>query len=327
MSDFDRVLLESEKKVEAALRQAVREFLRQTRQATLAYIRRTGKTGLTAAVDNLPTGLPDEAWLQTLWENVVKDHVLDALATAYASAWTSGIPGTSVYNYMKAGSQAWLSTVSNRIMYELSPNMAEQAYDAIRVVVGKSISDGWSLNRTVEHLGAVLDWTPDVPFWRREYDRIGKELDAILDQIGPVGDPAREFARQYDPRVNALQEESARYRVAMDRQMSPWEDRAVDIARTMNTGAVNHGHLDSIIAAGFKYKQWKSKQDKRTRETHVNAHNQIVPVLSYFSVGDDSLMYPGDQETASAGEVVRCRCVVVGWPIDEIVESDVYEVF
>lgn len=60
-------------------------------------------------------------------------------------------------------------------------------------------------------------------------------------------------------------------------------------------------------------KEWVSSGGERTRETHSDADGQVVSMNDSFTVGGDSLMYPGDPN-GSAEETINCRCIVAYIP-------------
>lgn len=60
-------------------------------------------------------------------------------------------------------------------------------------------------------------------------------------------------------------------------------------------------------------REWIASGGERTREDHLNANGQIVGMYEPFSVGGESLMYPGDPN-GSAEQVINCRCVVAYIP-------------
>lgn len=89
--------------------------------------------------------------------------------------------------------------------------------------------------------------------------------------------------------------------------------RALAIARTETTGAMNAGHhavheglaLDGVVTG----RVWRVIIDKTTRETHVAADGQKVKAGENFTIGGYEARYPGDVMLPAA-ERVRCRCVV-----------------
>jgi hypothetical protein len=95
---------------------------------------------------------------------------------------------------------------------------------------------------------------------------------------------------------------------------------------TGNTiGALNFGRWESFRAiveddpdTAFEL-MWLATDDKRTRETHVTADGQRVPVGSRFIVGGAELAFPGDP-SGPPQEVIQCRCTMLLVEEDEIVE-------
>lgn len=63
------------------------------------------------------------------------------------------------------------------------------------------------------------------------------------------------------------------------------------------------------IRLARKQKKWVAILDTRTRHAHAEADNQVVNFAEPYTVGGQSLMYPGDQSLgASLDNVINCRC-------------------
>lgn len=61
-------------------------------------------------------------------------------------------------------------------------------------------------------------------------------------------------------------------------------------------------------------KRWLSTGDFRTRDSHLAAHGQTVPVSDDFVVGGEKLAFPRDPK-GSAGNTINCRCSSIAvWP-------------
>lgn len=82
-------------------------------------------------------------------------------------------------------------------------------------------------------------------------------------------------------------------------------------ARTAATANVNRWVEVEVARTGGAYKRWVTMHDDRVREGHSLADGQEVPLGSPFVVDGEFLQYPGDPR-GSAGNVVNCRCIVVG---------------
>jgi uncharacterized protein with gpF-like domain len=87
--------------------------------------------------------------------------------------------------------------------------------------------------------------------------------------------------------------------------------RGALIARTETHGAANYGADGAARATGLKLrKEWVAAEDERTRESHrLAADSGPVGMDQAFNVDGEQLMYPGDP-SASAGNVINCRCAV-----------------
>ena len=88
--------------------------------------------------------------------------------------------------------------------------------------------------------------------------------------------------------------------------------RAQTIARTEVISASNGSaslaaaQLPSDVAAG---QEFIATRDERTRDDHAEADGQIVAMGEPFTVGGESLMYPGDPD-GSPENTISCRCTV-----------------
>ncbi len=86
--------------------------------------------------------------------------------------------------------------------------------------------------------------------------------------------------------------------------------RAQTIARTETNGAASLGSEQAWRQSGIvKGKEWVAALDERTRDAHAHADGQRVPLDAPFTVGGESLRYPGDP-TGSAENVINCRCAL-----------------
>lgn len=96
--------------------------------------------------------------------------------------------------------------------------------------------------------------------------------------------------------------------------------RAERLVRSSFNTASNHAHIEAIVEAGFPNKRWLTSRDARVRRPtksshydHASAEGQTVPVHAPFIVSGEALMFPGDSSRgASIGNVVACRCTVLG---------------
>jgi hypothetical protein len=91
---------------------------------------------------------------------------------------------------------------------------------------------------------------------------------------------------------------------------SDWQTERT--ARTTMNGASNFGSLEAwkqseVVEGSY----WISAlQPNRTRDTHAEAHMQFAALDEPFTVGGESLDYPGDP-AGSPGEIINCLCSTV----------------
>ena len=84
---------------------------------------------------------------------------------------------------------------------------------------------------------------------------------------------------------------------------------AQTIARTETTTAYNAATVESYKQSGVVGgKRWLAALDERTRETHVEAHDQVVGIEENFTVGGSEGPAPG--EIGVAEEDINCRCTI-----------------
>ena len=84
-------------------------------------------------------------------------------------------------------------------------------------------------------------------------------------------------------------------------------DRAERIARTETLGVTEEAQWQTYAASGVEWKRWITTLDGRERETHFEAHGQLVPIDEPFEVGVSELMFPGDPD-GPPDEICNCRC-------------------
>ena len=90
------------------------------------------------------------------------------------------------------------------------------------------------------------------------------------------------------------------------------------LVRTEATAAANFATMESattIFPKEQMQKEWIASFDDRTRSTHSEADGQIVMANDTFFVGGSQMMFPGDP-SATAAEVINCRCSIAYIPIE-----------
>lgn len=182
--------------------------------------------------------------------------------------------------------------------------------EALAVEVGRSDLPAIVLDYAV----AVLIET-DVPGVAYETIR------AVLTAASIEQWPERVTADQLRIALAPDAAETALTAAAYPRHGAAWEgldqggmkfmDRMKRDARTAVTGLDGMLTVTALGDKGFTRKRWVTKHDKKVRETHRHAEGQTVALEEPFYVGGFPLMYPGERG-GPAGEVINCRCVIVG---------------
>ena len=175
---------------------------------------------------------------------------------------------------------------------------ASNSFDSIgkSEKAGKPLRDEWArrVRRHLENRGAekVVQIT----------ETTKKTIAKIIDEEIQEGHGIREIARAID-------------RGVMLEEIIP--NRSLVIARTETISASNLGSLMGAESTGLDLlKEWIATRDERTREDHMAADGQRVDLHAEFSIGGESLEFPGDPK-GSAEQVIQCRCVTGYVPKDE----------
>jgi HK97 family phage portal protein len=151
----------------------------------------------------------------------------------------------------------------------------------MEVLIRQSLANGWTVDELRKQLGLTFDRYVDPAF----------TLDG---------------RRLTDDERAWFQERSPRY-------------RRENIARTETIRSSNAGSLALFDAwEVVEMKEWLATGDDRTREDHLVAWSQYseggdpgpIPLKDAFTVGGESLMYPGDPR-GSPAQVCQCRCTLL----------------
>lgn len=93
--------------------------------------------------------------------------------------------------------------------------------------------------------------------------------------------------------------------------VASWQ--ATMLARTDLISLSNGASVANAQALGEEspnFKVWVATADSRTREDHLEADGQTVPMDQPFDIGGEALMYPGDP-AGSDDQTINCRCTVI----------------
>jgi len=141
--------------------------------------------------------------------------------------------------------------------------------------------------------GSTLETiTEDSARWLRGAQRDGLSIPDIADQLND---------ELFDGRLEGYVAERAA--------------RTGTIA-TSNAGSHSaHEDADSVVG-----EQWITSVDGRERDSHADAHQQVVAVGTPFDVGGVFLQHPGDP-LGPVGEIANCRCTVVAVFEEDLTED------
>lgn len=250
------------------------------------------------------------AWASRIAQVGTPLSVQDAVRQVWVEGYSTHASGVLLSTSLE-GLDDYMASVSDRLVQGLTPPVSGDVFDRVRVATSQAAAQGWGTKDLAQRIAADLSWETDGPYWRGVQGEASAALDGILDPLGPPGSRAREAARMFDPDVGYWQREMSSAGQHLDAERSLWQSRAERIARTESTGAFNFGSVNALSDEGVEGKEWLSSTDPRTRDTHAEAHGQIVRLDGDFMVGGYALSFPGESG-GPPEEVVNCRCVVVG---------------
>lgn len=108
---------------------------------------------------------------------------------------------------------------------------------------------------------------------------------------------------------------------AVDGVFAGRRGNAETIARTETAPAFNFGATEAWKQSGVVgTKVWLTAGDEAVREAHAAAEGQEVPLDADFSVGGESLSFPGDPQ-GSVGNIANCRCTCAPGTIAGVEEA------
>lgn len=285
---------------------AIAKYLATVQRAVKARLR-TGQTVVAAGEPLDPITLGQLAgW----WSGIVDDVVLEGVLRAWAHAYAANVGGMPESG-VRTAVETYLPRVRDRLVRGIVPPVAEDSMDKIRQILSWSAGLGWTRQETADRIALELDWETHGPSWRAALDDVNRQINAILDPLGPPGSPARESARLNNPTIQLLQADRADLIKQLDAEQTYWQNRAMLIARTESTSLHGYAANRALAEEGWQAKKWMATHDARTRPEHAEADGQTVPVDGEFIVGGFTLAYPGDP-SAPVGMIANCRCTMVG---------------
>ena len=310
----ERAIMAAEAQLEDAVGEATRTLLTRMMRASRASL-----TAASPALPRMASQLFTYGQLASWWEEALDENVVSVVQRIWLAGRASSSDADMTFgSFDSVGS--YMSMVRDRLSRTASPTIPEDAFNLARQALVDEMSRGSSGAQTAERLAAEFRWQgQDVGFWKRRASEAESRIEQILDQAGPKfvtqdgvrrENPIRKDMRLNDPTVRQYQRELNEAAAHLDKDRSYWQTRAERIARTETTAAYNAGSQNAYMEEGAGAKMWIALADERTREDHLEAHGQCVPVDDPFNVGGEQLMFPGDP--AGMGyQVINCRCTTV----------------
>jgi hypothetical protein len=299
---------ESEKALEATVQEETKSFLQRVLEAVALAIAQ-GRVRDVQPTLALGTLL---GW----WTDAVGDKVVDAVRESWQAAFTVTLAGRPQVDPRADAMAFHIAAVKDRLSRSALPEIPEQAFDQVRLSQSAAALNGKGHEWLARDIAERLAWEPNKDYWREQKADAEAAIDAILNPLGKPGTPARTHAHKHDPQVKFWQGIRAEAVDKIREDEGDWKVRATRIARTESTSAWNSGALAALAAEGRTHKRWvaavgRRDPQRRTRDSHREAHGQVVPISRPFRVGKSLLMMPGDPG-APPHEVINCRCTVVG---------------
>ena len=151
------------------------------------------------------------------------------------------------------------------------------------------------------------------------------ELDDFVDDATPsildnLADGSADRIGGWFEEGLARDDVADRIRDELDDELG--EAAAETHARTIVQGASERGNHSAIQESSAVGERWRATSDGRTRDTHVEAEGQIVPVGGTFEVGGANLVHPGDPG-GPIEEIANCRCTTIPVFEDELTDDEV----
>jgi hypothetical protein len=183
--------------------------------------------------------------------------------------------------------------------------------EEFRAVFAEGARDGGEAGRRMASRRFGLDITD----FDQLPDRTISELDDFVDDVNP--EIIDNLADGSADRISGWFEEGLTRDDVADRIRGELDDELGDAAvethaRTIVQGASERGNHSAIRDSSAIGEKWLATSDGKTRESHINADGQIVPVEGTFLLsdpeeGESRLEHPGDP-TGPLHEILRCRC-------------------
>lgn len=87
------------------------------------------------------------------------------------------------------------------------------------------------------------------------------------------------------------------------------EKSVIFVARNEMLAVCSLAAFEALKQSGYKYKEWCSVIDTKTRKSHLLANGQIRKLDEPFIIGTNKMMFPQDDSLgADLSDIINCRC-------------------
>jgi hypothetical protein len=171
---------------------------------------------------------------------------------------------------------------------------------------GQDLNDEYGMEFDVRNLPAE-EWFQDyvMTFADEISETSAAELQALLAKGQAEGWTVPEMEKQMGILFQQWIDGNGDAAAFAGERMPPY--RRELIARDQTLRASNAGAQALYADWGAPMKEWLATYDARTRDAHAAANGQQRAINEPFTVGGQSLMYPGDP-AGRLDNVIQCRC-------------------
>lgn len=241
--------------------------------------------------------------LRALRSEMGRAHVAELVAAAGTVQGNGKVqnPLPDLQAIFNARAEAALFAEAMRPDYEIIVDaFGAQAIDDLGIA---ELGDAWDIfDPAVQQMveGMTFKFADDINATTQQ--AIGNELRDVLDQVVEQGLSIPDAQRLIHDQISQV----------FDVRKSAYETER--IARTEVNRASNQGTLNGWMQSEVvQQKSWLAGLDERTRDSHLQAHNQYqaqpIPLAQDFQVGACSAPAPG--ASGCPGEDINCRCSMI----------------
>ena len=234
---------------------------------------------------------------------------ISAVRSYYKDQYNKGVE-----EFLKTGKTSGL----NQLFIK---NKFDELYKSIYVNIGLRFAS-WYANNIDKYIVKQLETSKYKDTWETIFAKEGKRVAAVR-VVTVQGTAKKELEKTLKKLMTDVDFQSRgaaeKGRILRQRFNKLGRYQAERIVRTEATNAANLGVMQSatdVYGKNSLQKKWITSMDGRERSAHAMANGQIVDFNDKFKVGGELLDRAGDP-TASAVNVVNCRCAIAPFPKPE----------